>query len=115
MYLLSLLFSDIGQSRKRGQNSPVLYGLGLEILGRTLSHLIILHLLGSIMPSCLRLQRLGLTEKRPYGLFSASVPSLEMLSAVGDWFSFLLSLEEMCLTTGKCFSIEHIMCFVFLF
>lgn len=62
-----------------------------------------------------QLQRLGLTEKRPYGLFSASVLSLEMLSAAGDWFSFLLSLEEMCLTTGKCFCIEHIMCFVFLF
>lgn len=62
-----------------------------------------------------QLCRLGLAEKRPHGLFLASVLSLEVLSAAEDWYSFLLSLEKMCFTTGKCFCIEHIMCFVFLF
>lgn len=69
--LLILLLSDRGQGHRKGRNSPVLSGLRLEILGRALSHLIILTCLDAPCLSAF----LGLAEKRAHGLFSASVLS----------------------------------------
>lgn len=65
VYLLSLLLSDIGQSHRREQNSLVLYGLRLETPGRAMSHLTILHLLGSTMPSCPGVMDWGWLRKGP--------------------------------------------------
>lgn len=55
-----------------------------------------------------QLHRLGLA-----GLSQPHCSALEELSTAEPWyFLFLLSLEEICFTTGMCFCVEH-MCFVF--
>lgn len=50
-----------------------------------------------------QLHRLGLA-----GLSQPHCSALEELSTAEPWYLFLLSLEEICFTTGMCFCVEHV-------